>query len=606
MGTAKRPAGSVAYRPRPRKYFRMKRIFTIVVPLLAILALIGWRIGQQKAETRKQAQQQQARGKTPLTVDVAKAMRRDLVRTYEAVGGIETPTAVPVAPRITGRVTFLNVREGDRVMPGQVLARIDTAEVDALIAQKQASLAQARDRLAQAQATAGANTVGIQSAVQTQTAAVTTARARIAQVRADTNARIAAANAAVTQAKGRVTAADAQIKSADATITTAQASLANAETELNRQETLLKEGATAQQVVDNARTARDVQRGEVDKAVQGRAEAVAARQSAVAEQNAATQNVQIVKEQARADQAAANAATTQARAALQTAVANRAQTPAYQSNLRALQGAVTAAQADVQATQAQRTYAELRSPISGVVTARNAELGTLASAGTPVLSLATVSSVFAVVAVPEDIAAAIKPGQTARVAVDGVTGGQTSGRVERVFPSADPQSRQFTVRVALANVRNQLRPGVFARVTFTTSRIANALVIPREAVKTARSGGNGESGANQNGAASTSGGTGSNTNEPSATGGNQPEQTVAIVDNKTARVVPVKTGANDDKFIQILSGLNEGDSVVILAGRDIKDGQPVQIAGGNDRGKELPQSQAGANSGKQSQPSTAK
>jgi RND family efflux transporter MFP subunit len=529
------------------------------------LALVGWRLSQQNAEARAQSKQQEARKSAPLLVQTAQATRRDIIQTYEAVGTVEAPVAVAVTPRISGRVTFIGVREGDRVAEGQVLARLDTAELQSLIAQREATLAQANARYAQGRATAGSTNVGVEAEIRRQQAALQTAQAQLARVRADKTARLASANALVRQAETRIASAEAQISSARATIRTAQASLTNARTANERQQALVKEGAVAQQLADNSQTIVQVQEGVLGEANETLRTAQAVRAGMVSEREAALEGVKIAQNQVRVDEQTAMEAVNTARASLSAARANRAQTPAYQANLQALQAAVVAAQADVQTARTQLGYAVLRSPITGTVTDRNLDPGALASPSTPIVSLQSEGRVWVNVGVPVDVAGKLRVGQTAPVTVDNAP--QSTGRISRIFPAADPQSRQLTVRVALPGAGGGIRPGEFARVRFTTQTVRNALVVPREAVK-------------RSAAPTEQAGQGEEQAQIKAV-----QSRVAVVEGEAAKLCPVQTGAEDTNGIQILSGLSEGESVIILSGRDVRDGQKVRT-GGEGKGEE--------------------
>jgi multidrug efflux pump subunit AcrA (membrane-fusion protein) len=540
----------------------------VLVPVALLGVLITWRLSQKRAEAAENAKATAARKNAPASVQTATAKRQDIVRTFAAVGSVEAPVAVDVAAKVTGRLTYLGAREGDRVSAGQVLARLDPAEVEALVRQKQAALAQARSRLAEARLSQGANNVTLTSEVQKQRAAVATAQAQDRQAQADYDARIAAAQAAVTDAQGKVDAANAQIARADAAVASARADLKNAKTELNRQEMLLKEGAVAQQVVDNARTAAEVREAALNQAQQDRAAAAAARDSAVAQRKAAERQVEVVRNQARATLASASAGVAQARATLSAAQANTGRAPAYEENLAALRAAVDAAAADVRATEAQLADTTLRAPIDGVVTAKSLDPGAVATVNQAILSVQDIRSVWVSVSVPEEVSRALYQGQTAQVAFDALPGGAPrTGKIAQVLPAADPQSRQFTVRIRLENPGYRLRPGMFGRVTFETGRERDALVVPREAIKR-----DGE--------------------------GEDAPATVTVVgaDGK-AQVRDVKIGASDDRVVAVTSGLQEGDQVVILSAGAVRDGQPVKTGSGRASSSTPPsptRSQAGS------------
>jgi RND family efflux transporter MFP subunit len=266
----------------------------------------------------------------------------------------------------------------------------------------------------------------------------------------------------------------------------------------------------------------------------------------VAQKRAAEQQVAIVNNKARADVAAANAGVTQARAGLSSARANTAQRPAYEQSLQALRAAVRAARADLRANEVRLRATSLRSPLTGVVTQRNLDPGSLVSPAQTVLTVQDARQVWLTVGVPEEVRRRVFSGQSAQVTFDGLPGQTFAGRVLRINPAADPQSRQFTLRVRLDNRTGEIRPGMFGRVTLVTERARQALVVPKEAVKRDRK---------------------------------TQDATVTVVtsDNK-AENRPVQTGLGDAKMVVVKSGLREGEKVIILSGRDLKDGQPVRVA----------------------------
>lgn len=532
------------------------------VPFLLLLGLIGWRISQKRQETQSQQTQMQARGKAPALVQAAAAMRRDIVQTYDAVGSVEAPTVVNLTPQISGRLLYLTVQEGDPVTAGQVLARIDPAEVDAAVRNKEAALAEAQQRLAQAQVTQSAQNIGVSTDIRKQQAALSTAQATAAQASADRDAQIAAAQAAVTQAQGQMDAATASIGNAEAAIHSAQANLANAQTNLERQQDLYQEGATAKANLDNAQTQADVARAALDQARQQKANAQAALKSATAARASAQNQVAIVQHKASTDIAAAQAGVRQAAASLIASQANTANIPAYQRNLDALQAAVQAAEADLRAAQAQRSYTTIVSPITGVVTQRNLDPGGLATPGQALLTLQAIRQVWVTTGVPEEVSRRVYVGQEAACTLDALPGQTFRGRVTQVNSAADPQSRQFTVRVRLDNPGYHIKPGMFGHVQLETERVKGAITVPREAVTFP-------------------------TDDRSAAAGAPQSGTVTVVgaDGK-AQTRPVTTGASNDTYVAITSGLQPGEQVVTLSSRAIKDGQEVRVgsAGGGGNG----------------------
>lgn len=523
----------------------MKRFLLVTIPLLVVGLLIGWRVNQKNAEAAAQVAMQEARGKAPVPVQVAPVQRRNVKTTFSAVGTLEAPLAVDLAPKLAARVIFLQVREGVRVKRGEVLAQLEASDLEAEIHRKEAVFEQAKARLVEARLGRDTVDVGVQTEIRTAEAALATAQAQERQAEADYDQRIAAAEAAVTDVEGRIAQADATIAQADAAIATAKANLENAETRLRRQEELLKEGAVAAQIVDDEKTAVKVQKAALDEAKQRREAAVATRASTVAQKQSAEKQVIVTRNQATATRDTAKEAVRQTQASLDAAKSNRSRKPAYDRNLEALEASVQAAEADLRFTKAQRNALTLRSPLDGIVVRRYLDPGAVASPTAPVLAVQATSEVWVNIGVPEETSRSLSMGQTATIALDAFPGRTFTGYIQQMEPAADPQSRQFTIRVALENENSRLKPGISARVAFVTKEFPNVLTVPREAVRIPRQ---------------------------------ADEQPTAILADKGKAVVrPLKIGATDGKVIIIEDGLTEQDNVVILTGRDLKDGQAITV-----------------------------
>lgn len=524
----------------------MKRWLLVLVPLLVLGLLIGWRVTQKSAEVAAQDKMRAARMKTPPVVAVAAAKVRDIVPTFESVGSVQAPFNVSIASKTTGRIDYLQVREGDRVSRGEVLVRIDPSEIQAMVHQNQAAVAEAESRLAQAMATRNPNTVSVHSQISQQQATLVSARANYDQTSQNYNAQVAAAEAAVTDAAGRVSSAQAAIGNAQAGIQSAKANLDNAQAKYTRTNDLYKQGFVAAQDVDDARTAVEVQQGALSVAQGQLNAATAQRDSAVAQKASAQHQLDIVKTKGQADIKAAHATVVQAQAALKYAQANKAQIPAYQQNLKALRDAVTAAEAGVRNAQAQLANTILTSSIDGYVTARNMDPGTVANAGEQILAVQSVRQVWVTVPVPEEISRSIYNGQPATVRLDALPGRTFTGKVTQVNAAADPTSRQFQVRLTLDNPQNLLKPGMFARVTMVVHPVHDVTVVPREAVQDSSNG-----------------------------------SSVMVVDPTTSVVHrrPVTTGASDADGIAITQGIRPGERVVVLSAAPVRDGQVVRVSG---------------------------
>ena len=189
----------------------------------------------------------------------------------------------------------------------------------------------------------------------------------------------------------------------------------------------------------------------------------------------------------------------QAQAALQAATARDAQASAQFDRIRDMyerkvvarttyDEAVTArdaaaanragAKAALESAREGVAYTEVRAPFDGVVTARHVQTGEAVAPGMPLLTVSALGALRVVAEIPQSIADQVRSLQQARVYVGGETIASTA---VTMFPSADPQSGTFRVRVDLPAAGTALAPGMHAKVGFLTGEASRTLV-PRTAL----------------------------------------------------------------------------------------------------------------------------
>jgi len=508
------------------------RVFALTV-VVVLAGLIGYRLMQKQGELRAETSMRAARMKAPPVVGVSMPRRQDIAQTFESVGSVEAPLSVKIASKITGRIEYLAVQEGDRVSQGQVLVRIDPTEVEAQVRQARAALAEQQYRLAQARITQNPTEVSVASQVRQQEAALRSAQADYNQVKAGYQAEVETAEAAVANR-------DAEVRSA-------QANLENAQARYARVQELYKQGFIAAQDVDDAKTAVGVAQSALD--------------GAISQRTAAERQLELTKGKGLADIEAAAARLEQVKAALASASANTAEKAAYRQSLAALQASVEVAQAGVKSAEARRADTVLRAPLTGFVTARSLDPGSVVTASQPILTVQYMRRVWVTVSVPEEASGRISLGQQATVSLDALPGRTLAGRIIQVNPSADPESRQFAVRVALDNPDFAIKPGSYAHVQIATGTVRSALVVPREAIQRDREG----------------------------------SYVMVVDEGGVAHRRAIATGTAGVDVIAITSGLSPRDKVVILAAMPLRDGQVVST-GGRRGGRSVP---AGNPPGKQ-------
>lgn len=137
------------------------------------------------------------------------------------------------------------------------------------------------------------------------------------------------------------------------------------------------------------------------------------------------------------------------------------------------------AQAAVAGARTQLGYSTLRAPFAGVVTARLADPGTLASPGVPLLQLDGGGPLQVITTVNESMIGSVRVGMKVPVAIDG-TPGTVNGTVAQIVPAADPASRSFQVKLDLPVAKN-LHAGMYATAEFPGAT-RQTILAPRTAI----------------------------------------------------------------------------------------------------------------------------
>jgi HlyD family secretion protein len=474
------------------------------------------------------------------------------------------------------------------------------AQVNSTIVQAQSALQQAQAKLRQAQLNEPNQTTSLNSQLKNAQEAVNVSQARLAQAQQtatqtdqQTKSAVANAQADVDKAKANLDqvirgSRTQQIGQAQAAVNLAQAQLSNAKVELDRQTMLFKGGAAAKQSVDTAQTNYEVAQAQLESAQQNLSlvkegstsedvrqaqaeyqqaqstltQAVAGRaQANVAQQDVTSAQAQLAQSKAALRTAQANLAqipitkettreareeVSSAEAALRQAEANRAQLPVAQQNIAVAQAEVKSAQAQLEQAQVNLAYARITSPVDGVIVKKLTDAGETTAAGTSLMEIVALNSVYFEAQISETNIASVLDRQPVSVSVPSVSPKPFEGYVSDIIPVADPTSRQFRVRVTIPTNGKVLTPGAFARGIVTTRAVKNALVLPEDAV-------------HQEG------------------GHNVVYLAVGSGDNTHIESRQVQTGIETEDKTQILSGIKVGDQVIVSQ-TELKVGDKVQIS----------------------------
>jgi RND family efflux transporter MFP subunit len=208
-----------------------------------------------------------------------------------------------------------------------------------------------------------------------------------------------------------------------------------------------------------------------------------------------------------------------------------------------MEAAVRAARSNVSRLETLARFQRVEAPFAGTITARGADPGALignGAAGASLFKLVQLDRLRVDVAVPQPYAPTIRQGQAVQVAVSEL-GQAFPGRVTRTAGALDPATRTLLVQVELAN-DGRLMPGMYARVKLTGKRAVTGVQVPGNAIV------------------------------PRGKG-----MLVAVVDKAgVVRFRQVQTGADDGATVEIASGVQAGEQVVLGVSDDIQDGVQVR------------------------------
>ena len=305
-----------------------------------------------------------------------------------------------------------------------------------------------------------------------------------------------------------------QVSTAKAAVRQAQASAKNAHTFLDRNRQLLAKGYVAAQDVDNAETQAAVADAQLDSA---------------------GESLKLTQAKTATEIKTAQSAVDNAKAVFAAARAGTAQNVIKGQSVSEARAAVQQAQAQVEYWQAQWAKTVIKSPISGTVLSLAVQQGETIAAGLSAPTLIRVTDLDRLQVdafVDETDIGSVRIGQPASVTVDAYPNRVFRGRVIKIASGATMQQNVVTydTTIALDNREGLLKPDLTATVQITVGEKHDVIVAPIEAVKA-----QGKS------------------------------QVVYVRKGDKVSVRPVTTGISDETRTEIVSGLREGD-VIVLAG----------------------------------------
>jgi RND family efflux transporter MFP subunit len=209
---------------------------------------------------------------------------------------------------------------------------------------------------------------------------------------------------------------------------------------------------------------------------------------------------------------------------------------------KAAKGQLETAHGQYLGAAAQLGYTEIRSPINGSVADRAVYPGDIAPAGTPLLTVMDTSKVVVRLHIPQQQAVLLQLGQKATIRVPGLDK-DVPAKVTVLSPALDPSSTTEEVWVEADNPKGELKPGTTAQVSITAKTVANALVIPVAAI---------------------------------LTGPNGQSSVMVVKSDNRAYAQDVKMGIQQGTMIQVVSGLQPGEPVIVSGQYGLPDKTKVK------------------------------
>lgn len=204
---------------------------------------------------------------------------------------------------------------------------------------------------------------------------------------------------------------------------------------------------------------------------------------------------------------------------------------------------VEQSQAGVNYIKSQLNNLVIKSPIAGVVSAKNIDIGQIASSPSNSVTIIDSSNLIAKINIPDKMVNRIKVGQSVNVKINALEGKKISGIITNISPDVDIKDNSYVVKIKLDNSNGEIKSGMFAKIALPSENKSNILTVPNEAIKIENS-----------------------------------VKYVYTVENSKVKKVSIKTGISNDKITEITSNLKEGTNIIIDGQNFLSEGEQVNIA----------------------------
>ena len=212
------------------------------------------------------------------------------------------------------------------------------------------------------------------------------------------------------------------------------------------------------------------------------------------------------------------------------------------------------AEAEVAAAETALHKATITAPFSGIIGLRQVSLGEYLTAGQAITTLADVDNLRIDFRVSEVFLTEVGKGQEVNVVFDALPEQVYTGVISALDPVVSVEGRALSVRAIIRNVDGKLRPGLFGRVEIVTDT-RRSIMLPEAAIVTTPTG----------------------------------DRAVFIVVDGHAKMSPVTIGTRVPGEVEILAGVEDGDTVIVSGQLKVQNGAPVEVSTGEEAGSASPQ-----------------
>jgi RND family efflux transporter MFP subunit len=237
-------------------------------------------------------------------------------------------------------------------------------------------------------------------------------------------------------------------------------------------------------------------------------------------------------------------------------VLSRMELDALEMRHRVAISQVELARAQKRQSEAERRELDIRqsqtriySPVTGLVAKRHAHPGAMITPGTSIVTVVSVSPMVIEAKASERDIARVKRGLPVTVTVDSLPGQRFTGRIMRISPLLDAQTRNGLVEIEIPNRGGTLKGEMFARVELDLGGSRETTLLPRDAL---------------------------------VYRGDQPG--VYVIESEKAKFIALETGMTQEDKVEVISGLKAGDAVVTRGSNLLKDGDRVRVMGKGQQG----------------------